>query len=266
MSRPHRERSQYQPPPIAPSDRVPPGMIEPQVTIEDEGCGPAMLALNTRQRAFVHAKTAMGLSNVAAAKFAGYSDRSPNAADVNAYRLSHDQRIQDAILEEGRKLMRGEGAKSILTLVQLRDNPQIEAKDRIKCAVELLNRSGFNAVSEHHEHHHVHMSESEQDARILALCAELGLSPDEAKKMLIAPADMTRNAAGIFDLTPTEPTPEPTPQRVRKTELQRIRRNASPEELQAHKEQIRADRVERLRSERAEHQATKPGDFSDEKY
>ncbi len=167
----------------------------PAAPIDDEGLGPAMRALTSLQRSFVRAKVELGLNDTAAYAAAGFApDRG------HAHRLAHDERVQAAILEEGRKLMRAHGPKSILTLVEIRDNVEANDKDRIKAAIELLNRSGFHAVSEHHEHQHHYLSETEQDRRILALCAELGLSPDEARKMLVAPADFERNAEGVFEL------------------------------------------------------------------
>jgi hypothetical protein len=220
-----------------------------------------MLALSPGMRAFVHAKVSLGLTNAEAGRLAGYSTCSPNGLEVYTSQLSHHPNVQAAILEEGQKLMRAEGARSIHTLVAIRDNSEAEDKDRIRCAVELLNRSGFHAVSEHTMHVEHSMSESEKDHRILALCAELGLSEPDARKMLISPTEMQKNAAGVYELTPADPAQEPSEeerQRAAKlgrdNETRRTRRRLSPEELQEHKERTRAEQLSRQRREYAAHQ------------
>src|SRR5580704_4917942 len=174
--------------------------------ISDDRLGPAMLALNPRMRAFVIGKVQGGLDDTAAARAAGYADDRKQP-----WRLAHHEGVQAAILEEGRKLMRAHGPKSILTLVEIRDDKLRDAKDRIKCAIELLNRSGFHVVSEHHQHEHHHLSEAETDRRILALAAELGLPPEQARLMLVAPAEFERNAQGVYEIVESEPPPEPSP-------------------------------------------------------
>lgn len=205
MSRLRRERFEGQPPPIPREAQRRGRRTTPLIAIDEASLGPAMQACTVGERAFVYGKVHLGLTNPDAGKLAGYSDRSPHALEVQTSRLAHSERVQAAILEEGQKLMRTEGARSIKVLVQIRDDPAAENKDRIKCATELLNRSGFHAVTETHSHQYSHMSEGEKDARILALCAELGLSPDEAQKMLISPSDMQKNAEGVYELAPADP-------------------------------------------------------------
>lgn len=265
MSRADRQRSKNQPPPLTRTGR-PKGQrgryVTPLIPIDEASLGPAMQALTAGQRAFVHGKVHLGLTNAEAAKLAGYSSRSPHALEVASSQLAHNPKVQDAILEEGRKLMRVEGARSIRTLVTIRDDPEAENKDRIRSAVELLNRSGFHAVTESHHHEHVHLSEAEKDRRILALCAELGLSPEEARKMLISPLEAQKNAAGVFELTPpTEPVPEMTEEAQRRAasaqrwnETRRRRRRMTPEEIAADKARTREECADRLRHEYAEHQ------------
>ncbi len=266
MSRADRERQKKQPPPITASPGRPKGQrgrpVTPLIPIDEASLGPAMLALSPGMRAFVYAKVHLGLTNVEAGKLAGYSTRSPNSLEVHTSQLAHHPNVQAAILEEGQKLMRAEGARSIRTLVEIRDSATADNRDRIRCAVELLNRSGFHAVSESHHHEHVHMTEGEKDRRILALCAELGISEPEARKMLIAPTEMQKNAAGIYELPPPEPAQEPTEEerrravyRQRENENRRRRRRMTPEEVAADKDRAREAWAERLRCERAEHEA-----------
>jgi hypothetical protein len=197
----------------------------------------------------------MGLSNAAAIKWAGYSSVSPNAVDTQAYRISHHPGVQQAILEESQKLMRREGPKSIRTLVEIRDNKKNEPKDRTKAAIELLNRSGFHAISQHNVNVEHHLSEAETDRRILLAAKELGLSETEARKMLVAPGDFEKNSAGVYELAEA-PKPEASPQQQRNNERRSARRKMSPEEAAADKERVRAEHAERLRKEYAAHQTT----------
>jgi hypothetical protein len=192
-----------------------------------------MQALTQMQRAFVMTKVHGGLDDVNAARAAGYTQ-----AAKHAYRIARHPGVQDALLEEGRKLMRAQGPASILALVEIRDDKTVRPDTRVKAAVELLNRSGFHAVSEHHDHQHVHVSEAEQDRRILALCAELGMSPDQAQKMLIAPADMQRNAEGVYEITPVKPELSSEPNAVYLRETRARRKDMSPEEIEADKLRI----------------------------
>lgn len=221
--------------------------------------GPAMTALTPLKRAFVLAKVHGGLNNADAYRATGYVG--DNAATL-AHAVAHSEDVQDAILEEGRKLMRSEGPKSILTLVAIRDDRSVKPEARIKAATELLNRSGFHAIMESHQHLHTHMSEAEQDKRILALCAELGMSTDQAKKMLIAPSEFERNAQGVFELPARELSDDPAAVKKRAEKLRR--RDMSAEELQADKERIRTARRDHMKRERAEAEARRAGLFDPE--
>lgn len=224
------------------------------IELDEESLGPAMRLLNPRQRLFVVGKVAYGLTDTEAAKFAGYQlpRLYPNGFK-QAYRVAHHPAVQEAILEEGRKLMRAEGAKSIRTLVEIRDDEQVDAKDRMKAAIELLNRSGFHAVSEHHMSVEHHLSEGEMDRRMLSLAAELGLPEAEARKLLIAPTELKKNAEGIYE---PEQNPEPkevAPSTVR-TRRFRARQRMAPEEAAADKAKARAEQSKRAKAEYKEAQ------------
>ena len=221
--------------------------IVPMIVVPDDGCGPAMAALSPAQRAFVVAKVHFGCSNAEAARRAGYSKAKPGDAKVTAYRLAHTDEIQAAIIEESRKVISSEGPRSIKTLVDIRDDKTKEAKDRIKAAIELLNRGGLNAVSEHHLTVEHHMTDAQKDQRILALCQELGLPETAARKLLIAP--------DTIDAEFTEVEPEKTPEQIerakrfaRDNELRRLRSTMTPEELAAHKQKMRDNRRAELKA------------------
>jgi len=214
--------------------------LVPMIVVPDDGCGPAMAALSPAQRAFVVAKVHFGCSNAEAARRAGYSKTKPGDAKVTAYRLAHTDQIQAAITEECRKVISSEGPRSIKTLVDIRDDKAKEAKDRIKAAIELLNRGGLNAVSEHHLTVEHQMTDAQKDQRILALCQELGLPETAARKLLIAP--------DAIDAEFSEVEPEKTPEQIeraerydRDNELRRLRNTMTPEELAAHKRKMREE-------------------------
>ena len=87
--------------------------VLPAIRVSEDGLGPAMLALSPSMRAYVVARVFYGLNRSRAAQAAGYSTPTPDVAKVQGYRLEHDERIQAAIAEESRKLMRAEGPRSV---------------------------------------------------------------------------------------------------------------------------------------------------------
>ena len=232
--------------------------IVPLIAVPDaEDLGPAMQACNIGERAWVIAKIETGESNMECCRVAGYSASSNDVLKAMGYAIAHRQRVQDALLEMSRKLMRTEGAKSIKTLVAIRDDRTIKPEIRLKASVELLDRAGMNAVSESHLTVTHELNEAQMDQRILALAAELGLTEDVARKMLISPADLQKNA-DIIDAEFEEValvTPEEQARRDHENELRRKVRAMSPEQLAAHKTQQRKQQSETLKARRAAHEA-----------
>ena len=232
-------------PPAAPSRAG--RRVEPLIDIPDDGLGPSMLALNGAQRAFVTALVIHGLTQTAAAEAAGYSASSRHTLEVVGSKLAHREDIQAAILELGCKIMRTEGPKSIRFLAEVRDATWLETKDRVKAAVELLNRSGFVATTQHNvnvEHTH-HLSDSQKDARIIELCRELGVPETEARKMLIAP-DQIIDAA-FEEVEPIGPPTAARAKQDRRNALARERKKLTPEELAERKAANLAAQKERRR-------------------
>jgi hypothetical protein len=225
--------------------------------VDPANLGPAMQALSPLQRGFVLAKVYYGLDDRNAARAAGYAE---SFSRHHAHEVAHRADVQAAILECGKALLRGEGAKSIRTMVEIRDNAMIKPETRLKAAIEIANRSGFHITTEHHEHVHQHLSEAETDRRILALAAELGLPPEQSKLMLIAPADFERNAEGVF-VAPSLPRNRPNPATIddprlaAKRAAYARRKDMTPDEREADKRRIQAERSERMKRERAEFEA-----------
>lgn len=217
--------------------------LVPMIVVPDDMCGPAMAALPPAQRAFVAAKVHFGCSNAEAARKAGYSKNQPADAKVTGYQLAHQENIQAAIIEESRKVICSEGPRSIQTLVAIRDDKTKDAKDRLKAAIELLNRGGLNAVSEHHLTVEHKMTDAQKDQRILALCQELGIPQTEARKMLIAPDVIDAEFAEVPPAAPvTEKQAARRARLPRDNELRRKRQKMTPENLAAHKKAMRETR------------------------
>lgn len=215
---------------------------------EADDLGPAMTDCTVGERAFVVAKIETGESNGECARLAGYSASSPDVLKSIGYAIAHRERVQAAILEMSRRLMRTEGPKSIKTLVEIRDNKKAEDKDRIKASIELLNRAGMNAVSESHLTVTHQLSESQMDQRILQLASELGLDEATARKMLIAPADLEKNA-NVIDADFTEVRePSQDPRIVAERETRARRRDMSPDEIAADKARIRAEKAAKAKA------------------
>lgn len=113
---------------------------------DDPEFGPAMAALNERQRAFVMAMIETpGCSNAEAARRAGYSDHL-EAAKVRGFYLAHSPGVQAAIREEAGKRLNASSLLAAGVLIALLSDDAVEAKDKIKAAGMLLDRSGFGAA------------------------------------------------------------------------------------------------------------------------
>lgn len=144
--------------------------------------GPAMLALNDRQRNFVVALLETGSANhTEAAAMAGYSgDRA--TLQVTGHRLAHDDRVLEAIREEAHRRMRSSAILASSALVEIISNREgEETKDRLKAIDMLLNRVGLHGTTEHKTTVTHTMDEKQMVARIKALAEGLGL---DAKKLL----------------------------------------------------------------------------------
>lgn len=140
----------------------------------DARLGPCMAALTDLQRQFVLALLQTGCSNAKAAQLAGYAGN----ADVlksAGWRLAHDARIQAAIQEEAQKLIRSTAGMAIGVITEIARDPNVEPKDRLKAAVELLNRSGLPSQTEHKiTVERVNRTSAEIIAEIRTLAGDLG--------------------------------------------------------------------------------------------
>lgn len=113
---------------------------------DDEDFGPAMAALSERQRSFVMALIEFpGITQAEAARRAGYSDVA-DGAKVRGHYLAHNPAVQAAIREEAGKRLNSSSLMAANTLLAILTDEGVDAKDRIKAAGMLLDRSGFGAA------------------------------------------------------------------------------------------------------------------------
>lgn len=113
---------------------------------EKNDYGPAMAALSDRQRAFVMAMIELpGCTQAHAARVAGYSDVA-EGAKVRGHYCAHNPAVQEAIREEAGKRLNASSLMAAGVLLKLLGDDKVDAKDRIRAAGMLLDRSGFGAA------------------------------------------------------------------------------------------------------------------------
>ena len=170
---------------------------------EDErDLGPAMQRLTVRQREFVNALL-QGCTQKEAARRAGYSANSEGSLEVEGTRQAHKALVQAAIQEEGFKLIRSNGPKSIAVLASIAANTGAKDRDRIAAAVALLDRGGFGSISSHRVDVHHHEPSEEVSARLAAACSELGFTSEmTARALRVSTLDLAEQADGSFSVEP----------------------------------------------------------------
>lgn len=157
---------------------------------EAEDYGPAMLALNERQRIFVLAYLAGGGKSAAAAAFAaGYGKGSRGGLDVQAHRLVHRADVLAGIREESLKRMHAFGPEMFNVIVEIARDKNSPAGERRKSAEAILDRIGLQAVSEHVVTVQDNRSRAELIRELVAGLRELG---GEAPKLIdVTPEKVT---------------------------------------------------------------------------
>lgn len=138
--------------------------------------GPAMKALNPRQRAVVDYMITTGSTDFnAAAEAAGYMNESRNGFRVQVYRLAHDPRLSEAIIEEGKRRMAHSLPAFLRTITEIGTDKS--HKDALKAALAGAAMSGVSpvTVTKHEHQHNVHV-----DAKAEIEAGLLQLPPDVA--------------------------------------------------------------------------------------
>lgn len=162
--------------------------------------GPAMRALNERQRLFVLAlRGQRRKNNTAAARAAGYEKGSYGSLRVKGHSLAHNEMVVAAIQEEARRHLDGSSFMAADVLTQIANDPKQSTKERRAAATAILDRSGHGASQ------NINVNKTVTDrtgtamaARIEALALRLGLDP-AALLGVNAPVEMK-----LIDVTPAK--------------------------------------------------------------
>lgn len=147
--------------------------------IEKPKYGPAMQKLNERQRLFVLNLMEFGDDNFTrAARAAGYTDTGDpktTAIRLQAHKLAHDPRIQEAMLEEAKRRLQGGLILAVSTLVT--HVRSADPKVALKAAEMLMNRGGIHALSEHKVNVEHTLNEEEMVKSIEMMAQKMGIDP-----------------------------------------------------------------------------------------
>jgi phage terminase small subunit len=176
--------------------------VEQMVSLAQEASegefGPAMQALNDRQRAFVIALLETpNITHKAAAGLAGYSPGKGNHQAIQGYKLFHDDRIQAALKEEAERRLHSVTALAVSVVADIALN-SVDEKNRLKAAGMILNRTGFHETSEHKI---TTKNVSQTDEAMIERLKDLA-------KQLNIPEGALLKEAGVVDVTYTEVRPQ----------------------------------------------------------
>lgn len=153
---------------------------------EDE-YGPCMKECTEKERRFVVAWFQLGGKRAQAAAVAGYTTKTRAAQDVAAYQVWHRPRVQAAIKEWAAQSPLGEMLPAAMNAWKeiIEDEGH---KDRAKMVLEVANRTGLHAVSEHKltvEH------KDDREAKLRRLMEIAKATGQDVRALLGAATDVT---------------------------------------------------------------------------
>jgi hypothetical protein len=137
--------------------------------------GPKMRALTPLQRNFViNLQKRATRNNADALRQAGWQGK-PEHLRQHAYHLAHDERIQEALVEQNRKTLKTFVPAAVEELGGMLENPQVDPTVRLKAIAMILDRAGLHAISE--SKHTVEHIGQDQDTLTMAgkIAESLGL-------------------------------------------------------------------------------------------
>lgn len=175
---------------------------------DEENLGPAMLELDARRRRFVRALVDMGIKGkaTAAARVAGYAEKTPVALRVTAHSVLHHPKVQAAIHEESVKMLGAQKILAVASLTSILKDP--EHPRHFEAIRDFLDRSGLGAKTEHK----VTVERVEDDStrlrKIKDYCDILGLTVEERRKLL-GNFSEAAGAAGVIDVPAVEADADP---------------------------------------------------------
>jgi hypothetical protein len=203
--------------------------------------GPCMALCTVGERNFVQAKLETGESNAECARLAGYSATNADSLKSRGYILAHSERVQNALLEQSKRFLKTELPKSLRVILEIRDNKTVKAETRLKAAVEIINRGGMNIVQEGHITHDHRLSDEQIDREMIVLAKEAGWTPEMLQRALV-------DKSKVIDVEFTEVRePSQDPKNVYERKRRARRRDMSPDEIEADKARIQAERSEKAK-------------------
>jgi phage terminase small subunit len=163
-----------------------------------------MRALTPKQRRFVlelqRGPAGYGAA-VRAVRASGYGTptSSSTALRVEAHRVLHNPKVQEALREVGGKIIRAEAFQSIQTTAAIARN--VKHRDCLKANLALMDRGGFAVETVHRvevDHSHRHSVEATPQVleRIRELALAAGLNPAALPPTIDATAEEATEADG----------------------------------------------------------------------
>jgi phage terminase small subunit len=171
-----------------------------KVQLDDPGqYGPAMKAIKPQWRRFVHLYLAEGGRNATRAYIdAGFGSATKDARK-HASKLLHDDRVQEALREETKKMLVGAAPLAYGVVNEVLQGAG-SAKDKLTAAKMVFDRTGFIAATEHRVHQtSITLSAEQLHLEISAFAKELGL--DASKFLNTLPAEPLAIEADYDDVT-----------------------------------------------------------------
>lgn len=164
----------------------------------DDKFGPAMLAINSMQRAFVIAYVTLTNGDAtAAAREAGYTDNKNGGLHVQAHRLTRRPDVLAAI----REVVVARVAANLPVYVNALEKVATSAqhKDQVKALGMLLSRGGLPDITQRDLNINITVNKDQQIAEIRQMAEEMGLDP---AKLLgtVTDAEFTEIPKGMEDV------------------------------------------------------------------
>lgn len=143
--------------------------------------GPAMLALEPRQRRFVCALATFGGDQEGAYAWAGYRAKTPGALQACSSRLANSEAVQAAVKEEAIRRLNSASLLAISGLIEMASPLHNKnEKLRFKALQDLADRTGFNAKTEHT----ITIKDDRTTAQILQTISQLAIANGLDPKLL----------------------------------------------------------------------------------
>ena len=148
--------------------------------------GPAMAALDNRRQIFVVELFENGGNATAAARKAGYFNKSETGVKVQAQRLKQNSKVQAAIAEYGQGEFRAHAPRLTRELIRMATGRE-KADVRLRAIIAGLAHGGMApTLNVKHEHQHT-LTYDEKIDKLQRLARLAGMDPGQAVAGLLPP-------------------------------------------------------------------------------